>query len=31
MMSEARRETATMEECDLYINVKKPAIGLYVR
>ena len=25
------REIVTMEECDLYINVKKPAIGLYVR
>jgi hypothetical protein len=25
------REIVTMEEYDLYINVKKPAIGLYVR
>ena len=24
-------EIVTMEEYDLYINVKKPAIGLYVR
>jgi hypothetical protein len=25
------REIVIMEEYDLYINVKKPAIGLYVR
>jgi hypothetical protein len=25
------RGNVTMEEYDLYINVKKPAIGLYVR
>jgi len=24
------REIVTMEEYDLYINVKKPAVGLYV-